>query len=87
MATEFEMLGKVIGTFDAWDITDTTELMFYEVELNDLGKKFMPDFTDGYDLCVNFQTGRVTQYDPEAPDELEGDPKPMKVDWSVFNEG
>lgn len=78
------VLGKVIGTAIAWDHLDITEFLFVSVLLNYEGRPFVPDFTDGFDLIVNFETGEVFQCDPSIPDD---EPKPtkLKANWAIFD--
>lgn len=73
------VLGKEIGTFTDWDIHDTCHLYFDDVELNDVGKKFLPTVTAPTDIGIDFNTGVVSVYDTA------GEATELKSDWSVFN--
>lgn len=78
--TLFSVLGKDIGTGTGWDMGDTFEIMIYDLERNDLGKKFAPDFPDGGTICINFDGGKVYSVDDDGKETA------YKVDWSVFND-
>lgn len=85
MDNTLTVLGKKIGTSSGWDGLDTSEFIFYGVELNDTGRKFIPHFEDGHDLAINFESGEVIQYDPQASDDGNGNPVKLTPDWSAFN--
>lgn len=85
MGITVTVLGKDLGSASDWDSLSEVEFMFYGVLLNSIGRSFLPHFEDGHDLAINFETGEVTQYDPNPDDGGNGNPVSLKPDWSVFN--
>lgn len=88
----FKVLGKEIGTASGWDKLDEPEFMFYDVELNEVGQRWVPGFEKGRDISINFESGEVTTYssksvdlDEAIADADDGNPVKHQPDWSVFN--
>lgn len=53
-----------IGECEDWtDDGSPYGIVFMTVKLNDLGKNFLPKWSDRYvDLCINYETGVITAY-------------------------
>ena len=85
---DVKILGVVIGTASGWDDQDTCAVTFYDVELNDIGRKFFKSTSIAADesvpaIAVDFERGIVEVYinrDDETPEKV-------VVDWAVFNKG
>lgn len=71
-------MGKVIGRATGWDQPDHFTMLIYDLKVNEIGRRFVPDFTGG-DLEVNWETGEASTYDAEGNQTL------LRTDWSVFN--
>lgn len=76
---ETNLMGKIIGTHSAWDQLDNWALVFYDFSPNDLGKRFVPDFSGPRDLAVNFENGEASVHDENGNETL------LRSDWSMFN--
>jgi hypothetical protein len=58
--TEVKVLGKIIGTMSGWDEVDNQAYIFYDFEPNDLGTKFIQDWTTSEtSLVINYVEGTV----------------------------
>lgn len=75
---EIKILGKIIGTCQEFDETNTAIIQFHVVTLNDLGRKWLLKTIDAstiyYSLYIDFNLGYVHLNE-----------ETIAVDWSVFN--
>lgn len=83
MATDLTLLGKVIGTFEAWDEVDESTKVFFPVVLNDIGMNFIGGNIEddpNYDtVTIDTFHGIVSVEQDNVSVEIE------KPNWSVFN--
>lgn len=80
---EMQVLGKIMGTASGWDQVTDWGIHFYDAQLNDLGKKFVPDWPAGKscDLFIDFDKGVVEAYVIDYT----GTVIRLIPDWSVCN--
>jgi len=51
--SELRFLGQVLGSHSGWDQLDEDVLIYYEVELNELGKRVFPSLEPEEDLILS----------------------------------
>jgi hypothetical protein len=76
---EMKVMGQIIGLSSTWDQMDTWSLLICNLQMNDLGRRFVPDFPDGDDLGIDFERGIVALFDDDGQETI------LRADWSVFN--
>lgn len=74
-----KVLGKVIGQSAGYEPLDGFCTLFYEFTRNETGKQFLPDFPDGEDMAIDFDTGIVVSYSDG------GQRRDFARKWSVFD--
>jgi hypothetical protein len=76
---DWKLMGVSIGTATGWDKQDTFAMMIYDLEVNEVGQKFVPDFRGPQDLVVDWERGEAATYTDDGSETL------LRTDWSVFN--
>lgn len=77
---DYHVLGKIIGSASGWDQPDSFDITLYELDLNDLGRRFLPEVTERLaSLTIGFETGEVFNI---ADDDTETRYQPI---WSAFD--
>lgn len=78
-----KLLGKVLGTAEGWEEPDTFVLQFMQIELNELGNKFVRGHAQNTKYCtlqIVIESGTVELISPFTAAVAKVNP-----DWSVFN--